>query len=1074
MSPAFDDLNALAERRTFFAALARRLVADAHLADDAVQDAAVAALRSGDRARGPLPAWFTGVVRHAAAAIRRGESRRAAREAANAVRALAPSTAELAEQLERQRLLARAVLDLGEPYRGTILLRYFEGLTPAAIAAREGVAPATVNSRLTRAHALLRDRLDRDFGGDRAAWVAGFLPLAEAVPVATAGLLSTGALLVKKYLAIAALVLAVAGGTWWWKQRAEPAPPSSAVAGAAEPRLGAGSPRPALGRPDREEPASRPADRRPARAVTAAPAARLAKIAVVVRDARTRAPAEGASLAVIPIDPAFATPEQQRALRELRESPLGTSEDYLRIFAAPALTDAAGEATIDGPAHCPAQVVAWRGDFGAVPALAEAGATEPIELALEALPAATVRVVDAGGRPCADIPVALRAILGPFSATLVRGVTAGETGEARIRDHLWITRQAEQVELELALDFPGAGATSAAFPRAHWPEDVVTLVCPPLGRVRATLVDAAGAAFTAATLVSVRAAGAPSEPPGASETLTGFQPGGTVELGPVAAGVPLLVSAGLGPDQVQEITETPGPAAAGGIAEVTIQLDGRLVELCGRLVDDSGRPLLHARAQLELARERPCGDAVRSLATDGEGNFRTQYADTRKHPLAGAASLCLLDGPDGASSGPALSLAIPQGADSVDFGDIVVGAARPLLSGVVLDPEGRPAPGIELRLEVREAPDRPFATFALAPPTDGAGRFAFAGDALPAGAVRVTALARGALRLAPTPIAEAQGEITLVLESSAAIAGRLLAPEGVPLERLHVSVAPTSAADAPLLTPAWTPATVVRDGTFTAGGLELGTYTVAIGVGGSMRPLLRVDGVSASAADSARDPRLDPLDLKAALGAVDLDVVDEGGRRVPDARIYALRQGTGFDELGRATGPVPLAREPAITALLVVAKGYCPQSLALPQGRHRVVLARGVECHMALPPAIAAPAAPYSIQVTLIGAGDAEVAGGARAADYLARFGPQRAAVAADGTCALRVPAAGLYRAAVALRWYQDGVENVRPVADAQRLWIAEDAASSVHVLELDAAAIERERAEIERWRAALDLPGDG
>ena len=90
-----------------------------------------------------------------------------------------PSSDELLARLESQRLLADAVAKLREPYRSSILLRYYEGLTAVEIAERQGVPDGTVRVRLKRAHELLRESLDRSHDGDRGAWVAALIPLAD-------------------------------------------------------------------------------------------------------------------------------------------------------------------------------------------------------------------------------------------------------------------------------------------------------------------------------------------------------------------------------------------------------------------------------------------------------------------------------------------------------------------------------------------------------------------------------------------------------------------------------------------------------------------------------------------------------------------------------------------------------------------------------------------------------------------------------------------------------------------------------------------------------------------------------
>ncbi len=70
-----------------------------------------------------------------------------------------------------------ATLALAEPGRSTILLRFFEGLPPREIAARQRVPVETVRSRVRRALAEIRKTLDRR-AGDRSAWAVALLPLA--------------------------------------------------------------------------------------------------------------------------------------------------------------------------------------------------------------------------------------------------------------------------------------------------------------------------------------------------------------------------------------------------------------------------------------------------------------------------------------------------------------------------------------------------------------------------------------------------------------------------------------------------------------------------------------------------------------------------------------------------------------------------------------------------------------------------------------------------------------------------------------------------------------------------------
>ena len=178
MSTPEHDAEALLLHDGFVRGLAHGLLADAHAADDLAQDTWLAALERGGRAES-LPRWLAGVVRHLAAKARRGEERRARRERDAARPEATPSTEEILEREAARARVVRAVLALGQPYREAVLLRYFEGLAPRAIARRLGLPVETVRTRLKRALALLRAALDREHSGERTSWSLALAPFAR-------------------------------------------------------------------------------------------------------------------------------------------------------------------------------------------------------------------------------------------------------------------------------------------------------------------------------------------------------------------------------------------------------------------------------------------------------------------------------------------------------------------------------------------------------------------------------------------------------------------------------------------------------------------------------------------------------------------------------------------------------------------------------------------------------------------------------------------------------------------------------------------------------------------------------
>jgi RNA polymerase sigma-70 factor (ECF subfamily) len=136
----------------------RRIVADPSLVEDLTQETWLAALRHTAAGRFLERAWLGRVAQNFAFQAMRGRARRIARETAVA-RALAidPADGQGLDPELRERLLA-ALESLDEPQRTALRLRFFDDLTPTAIAARLGIPAETVRTRIKRA--LRRVQLD--------------------------------------------------------------------------------------------------------------------------------------------------------------------------------------------------------------------------------------------------------------------------------------------------------------------------------------------------------------------------------------------------------------------------------------------------------------------------------------------------------------------------------------------------------------------------------------------------------------------------------------------------------------------------------------------------------------------------------------------------------------------------------------------------------------------------------------------------------------------------------------------------------------------------------------------------
>ncbi len=177
--PAIDTLLA---HRDWVRGVARALVVDAARAADLEQETWLAALRGAPASVTSPRAWLGSVLRRQAARSFRNAARAERRERAVARSEALPSAADTVAAAEAHERVVRVVLDLAEPYRSTLLLRFFEGLEPAEIAARLGVPAPTVRGRQSRALAMVRERLTAEAGGDGGAWLPALLPLFGADP----------------------------------------------------------------------------------------------------------------------------------------------------------------------------------------------------------------------------------------------------------------------------------------------------------------------------------------------------------------------------------------------------------------------------------------------------------------------------------------------------------------------------------------------------------------------------------------------------------------------------------------------------------------------------------------------------------------------------------------------------------------------------------------------------------------------------------------------------------------------------------------------------------------------------
>jgi RNA polymerase sigma-70 factor (ECF subfamily) len=228
-------------------------------AEDLEQEAWLRAIRSPPRADASWKAWFRTVLRRVAMDRRREGGRREARETAAARPDRGERTEDLVAEAEAHRLVVDAVLALDEPYRATLVLRYFHELPLDEVARRTGAPLETARTRVRRGLERLREHLGGEGNRGRGGWALAVLPLLRREELGAAGpaLAATGGTTTVAATAAGAMIMgtgtkaaaaAVLAAAAWLALRGgdtpadPPAPRTTATASRSAPPAAVGSP----------------------------------------------------------------------------------------------------------------------------------------------------------------------------------------------------------------------------------------------------------------------------------------------------------------------------------------------------------------------------------------------------------------------------------------------------------------------------------------------------------------------------------------------------------------------------------------------------------------------------------------------------------------------------------------------------------------------------------------------------------------------------------------------------------------------------------------------------------------
>lgn len=969
-TPAIEDLLA---HQVWVRALARGLVADPNDADDVAQATWLSALRSAPGGRGPGRRWLATVARNAARQLGRGEARRRGHER-SAARLEAVEEDDVLERVETQRRLVEHVLSLDEPYRRAILLRYFDDLSPRAIAARTRTPVETVKTRLRRALATLRARLERERDERGRSGLAALMPLAAAS--GRPAIIAQGvALMSSKTVlgAAAALVLLVVPVLV--RGRLAENPHGVAAIGSSD--VGAdASHDDRVAVTDSGIAASvEPVAESEARIEVLDPDA--LRLQVVQRD--TAGPVPGARVWIAPTSPGY---------REYYQSEMALQnpdhEVAVRSSGTSWRADDEGIVLLPQPEES-IDVVGRSGDlYGQARLFADARSG-----VLELIPDRSIalQAIDAAGKPVSGIPVGIFFRRNPDDARGKKAriaYTGGEEGLAVLRhlDHI-LKRDLEPGTMLYARIAGPRRDPGGEVPIEldALPSEPVQLVVGPVGRVVVRVLDPDGSPYRDGQVNlwehRERRDGANQRWMPQRHTRYAFD--GVATFDAVEVGLDVKVRChpmdGLHPVEAVAV----GPATPGEVVEIVLRFERYWPRLSGRLVHVDGMPLVGRDLLAAITYLDEYGDPCRKeggFATDEDGHFETFISIEEEQDTW--TGLILETGEQ--HDGPRLwgkVQPVPRGDHGVvELGDVVMRPPPVVVAGRVLDDAGEPIywAGVWAARfrDPDEPPGLPPYTWVPNSPTmtDRDGRFVLTGE-MPPGEYRLNAAKTGFLRTdwIPFPLGADGLEVRLAREGG--LEGRIILAGGIDPARLAVEVVP-SGADLPIfaltrnseygLRP-WT------SGAFRKEGLAAGSYDVRICIAGYPVSIAEITGVLVEEGGVSKDSRLDPIDLTRIVRGIDVDVVDPAGDAVPKGYVTFWPGVSGDSPPDRRVfrdGRISILALRREVDMLVVAPGASHQHLAAVRGGDTVVLEGGIPVRVRLKTDAELPGPPFELVALLV------------------------------------------------------------------------------------------------------------
>lgn len=562
-----------------------------------------------------------------------------------------------------------------------------------------------------------------------------------------------------------------------------------------------------------------------------------------------------------------------------------------------------------------------------------------------------VRVVDRHGAPAAGARVALRSYLdrGRYY-DLVRAY-ADEDGIARLRHILALAGDSidPSERHTIALAEPLRTPVLVDVDLDALPTSTVELTIPATGVVE---VEVRGVEEVArredvwVNLSRVAEDGAPATRyPEPRPLLDGAARFPAVELG---GELLAFITWSDSSTRVEEV-RGPAPTRAGEVVRLVLRSERNSRVLRGRLVDANG-PLIERELELEVGEGPQAAFRRPGLRTDAEGRFDCELGLIA--PSESRLAFHLLDSGQRVASAHVPLSSAPIGV-ATDLGDVQLAALEEFLAGVVLDSDDTPVAGAWVE-SYTLAPTRPGADRTYWMPSsvrarcDAQGRFRFVGEA-PQEPMALRAGRRERIG-APQRVERGRRDVVLRLDDTGSIAGRVLVPSVALARRVSV-VARAAALDGVVVDLRDTRSVQLEhDGSFELRGLCAGSYELAFEFEGLDEPLAELHDVLVRVGSESIDPRLAPLDLRAAFDFVSFDVRASDGHPVRWGTLGWLGRDGEVHEAGFYNGRLLAQRSWSAETAWILVEEHLLEPIDLTGSGGVVTLRRAPLVRLRLPP----------------------------------------------------------------------------------------------------------------------------